>query len=410
MAWAASQNSNSFAKASIALHIMKPRVLAITDDRQFIRALRVEMPLFNMKKQGLIDDYVISDRTLLNVPEDILFDVVWLQRVNTREIIDHLCEKLDCNYLYDIDDLLISKPVHVPSEQLSATAVVQRAVCCAKMVTVTSCRLARLLSDRMGEDIESKAMVCPNGSEFPAGIRTPQQPAGMICVTSGVMTLGHSADAVIRACNDFAMEYGLPIYCFGPPQAFDKFAKKTLVLCGTLPLWHYHQILSAFPAMIGLVPVETCGDAETLDFIKGKSDVKMVEFGGFGHPSVYSAAPPYLDTDIRAGIIVRNTYSDWLDALRTAYHDAWRRAGIEQREIVNIRNMDRIAKRHWYEAISQVRLKRPMRGIDVKRGLGTGLFCVDVLKHTMLSLNPQIKAQIRSRLPGRLYRWAKKFV
>ncbi len=47
-------------------------------------------------------------------------------------------------------------------------------------------------------------------------------------------------------------------------------------------------------------------DQADLDFINAKSDVKMVEFGGFGHPSIYSDAQPYAGSDLQCGTIVPN--------------------------------------------------------------------------------------------------------
>jgi hypothetical protein len=66
------------------------RVLGITPDCNFLRALRMEMPLLNLKKQGLIQDYVVTDSRLSGVPPDSKFDVVWLQRVEDYEFVARL--------------------------------------------------------------------------------------------------------------------------------------------------------------------------------------------------------------------------------------------------------------------------------------------------------------------------------
>ncbi len=52
----------------------------------------------------------------------------------------------------------------------------------------------------------------------------------------------------------------------------------------------YHSALAGPPALLGIAPLETEGDPDTVEFVSGKSDVKMAEYGGFGHPAVYSAA------------------------------------------------------------------------------------------------------------------------
>ena len=85
-------------------------VLAITEDSGFVRALRVDLPLLILKRQGLINDYFVADPTLFNVPEDKPFDVIWLQRVRYAALITHLEERLSSQYLYDIDDFMIGRP------------------------------------------------------------------------------------------------------------------------------------------------------------------------------------------------------------------------------------------------------------------------------------------------------------
>ena len=74
------------------------------------------MPLLNMKRQGLIDGYFITNPTLFDVPDQFAFDVVWIQRGATSRLIEHLERKIHSRYLLDLDDFLIGKPSYtVPS-------------------------------------------------------------------------------------------------------------------------------------------------------------------------------------------------------------------------------------------------------------------------------------------------------
>lgn len=88
----------------------KPRVLAITFDDFALRQVRLEMPLFNLKMHGLIEDYLISNHPFENVPDNYQFDTVWLQRAIHPKIVSMLEDLLENNYLCDMDDLLTSPP------------------------------------------------------------------------------------------------------------------------------------------------------------------------------------------------------------------------------------------------------------------------------------------------------------
>ena len=86
------------------------------------------------------------------------------------------------------------------------------------------------------------------------------------------------------------------------------------------------------------------------------SDVKMVEFAGFGHPAVYSRAAPYVDTDLAAGTLAESTAGEWRDALTGLLEDGWRRAAEEQAAVVAARSMEKVARECWYPALQAVRL------------------------------------------------------
>jgi hypothetical protein len=121
--------------------------------------------------------------------------------------------------------------------------------------------------------------------------------------------------------------------------------------------------------MIGVAPLETQADQATLDFISGKSDLKMTELGGFGHPGVYSQAPPFLDTDLQTGVLVANTEHNWLDGLEFIYRQGWRQIATEQRHIIQLRHMDRLTRECWSMAIEPVILEHPLSGKALKQGL-----------------------------------------
>lgn len=390
--------------------LSKPRILVITEDSGFLRGLRVDMPLINLKKQGLIDGYYVTDPTLFDVPHELLFDVVWLQRIRNAKLIAHLAQAIGNNYLYDLDDFMIGVPSYIPEHELRNKAVIIEAIQNCRVLTVTSARLTKLLETTIGVGLWEKTIVCPNGFEFPKGTRTPSKPQGIILTQSDRLALTTSLNDVMTAVINFSERHDLRIFFFGSVDDEITSWSGRITHVGRLALWHYHAVLAALPSMVGIAPLETAADKDTLDFINGKSDVKMVSYGGMGHPSVYSDAPPYSDTDLRVGILVENTSDAWTHGLETVYHNMWEKLDHDQAQVIELRNMDRMASEFWNEAIARARLPIPITGRDIKFSSGRAGFYVGALRHMVFSQDHAFRRRLRENMPPLLVRILRKLV
>lgn len=350
----------------------KPRVLAITADTFAVRQLRLEMPLCNLKRHGLIDEYLITDHFFENLPDDYQFDTVWVQRMVNEKICRILADRVNNNYLYDLDDFLIGRPTYTmtcfDNNGEWKQAIIEALRNC-KALTCTTKRLVEMLEASSGVSLSPKALICPNGFEFSKTTRKPEQPAGLVWTSSDVPSLIRSKEPLISAISKFSEKYDLPVYSFGYFKSSITGRIRNLVQLGPVPFFHHKMLLWSFPPLIGVAPLETSAGQADLDFINSKSDLKMVEFGGFGHPSVYSDAPPYTDTDLRCGVVAPNDESSWFDAMEMIFREKWNGLDTEQARVVEARNMDRIASELWYEAIRRVRMDRQLTGADVKNGL-----------------------------------------
>lgn len=341
------------------------RVLGITPDRNSLRHIRMEIPLRSLKRQGLIGEYFITDEFFTDLPEDLVFDAVWLQRVERLALIESLARSLENKYMYDVDDLLIGKPTYTKA-MFGASDGSKLAIENCSLLTTTSERLLRLLEQYSKLNLARKSIICPNGLEPLAPIRKPSAPRGLIWTSSDYPALIHSKGPILRAVSRFSRKNDLPIYLFG---FFDKGTRASLkrnVEHGLLPFKTYISMLASLPVLIGIAPLETEATKDDIDFINAKSDIKMIDFGGSGHPALYSAAPPYVDTDLKAGILVENDESSWFEGFELMYREGWKRLDAEQSDIISRRHMDRIARACWVEAISGVRLPQPMFGKDLK--------------------------------------------
>jgi hypothetical protein len=123
------------------------------------------------------------------------------------------------------------------------------------------------------------------------------------------------------------------------------------------------QLLEFARTSIGVAPLETAGDGETLDFVAGKSDLKMLLFDGYGHPGVYSNSPPYGDSPFRKGAtVIGNSYREWSDALEHVYQEGWRSASERSQWIAKERHIDRVAKESWFPALEAAIIPKPVSG------------------------------------------------
>jgi hypothetical protein len=341
---------------------MSLRVLAIAEDlRGLVTACRVHAPLITLKRQGIVSDYFITDSTLRGVPGDYRFDVLWVQRAPEPRLSQMIAQRFAGLYLHDMDDLLICEPSYVRAGEFPDRNALLALMANAAVFTAPSERLVQLAEKHSGLPLRQKRVVCPNALEFPAQPpRLPALPQGLVLTQSHRLALTESRQAVLGAVREFAAANGLPLYYFGPPpEVLGDGVGRLLgpvVECGYLDFWRYHALLAAWPPMIGVAPLETAGDPSTLDFVAAKSDIKMVEYGGFGHPAVYSRAEPFVDTDLRAGLPADNTFDGWSGALAAVLDDGWRRLADEQAAIVAARSLERVVREMWSAALKRALL------------------------------------------------------
>jgi hypothetical protein len=352
--------------------LYKPRILAVTHDLGFVRQVRLEMPLLSLYRQGLIDSYMISDPFLSNVPATYRFDVIWLLRVTQGDFIDRVMDISAGSYLYDIDDLIIGNPGYLDTMQ--GQQEVLRALANCRTITAPSKRLITLLEKYSSHDLESKSVICPNGFEFPSTLRPPTRPEGLIWTVNDNIPLLVSRDDVIRGVASFANKHSLTLFWFGRhiphiSNAFNKFLP-----FGYVEYWQYNCLLASLPTLLGVAPLETQADDDTLDFISGKSDIKLVNYCGHGHPSVFSNAPPYIDSDLAdSGSIVTNDSASWHDGLEYLYTEGWHTFPDKQQRIVRLRNMSRIACK-WNGAVERSRLDHTLTAGTLKQVVKPSLY------------------------------------
>lgn len=180
----------------------------------------------------------------------------------------------------------------------SADALTEALAEC-RVVTVPSLRLATLLERRAGVPLAASSRACPNSIAFgEAPLREPRRPAAILLTQGHRLALTASQHEVLGAIATFAARRKLSLwYLCSPPAAFLAVAASTGARSRVLrprSYVQYHSSLATGPVLLGVAPLESRGDSETNEFVSGKSDIKMVEYGGFGHPAVLTASRPML--------------------------------------------------------------------------------------------------------------------
>jgi hypothetical protein len=344
----------------------RPRVLALADVRgSLVAACRVAAPLQALADAGLIAGFKIADATLRGVPRSEMFDVVWLQRAADAWLARAVAERLDGRFLLDMDDHLLCRPAYLDDADMPDPLALKAALASCAVLTTPSAKLRGLLELRSGLALAGRAFLCPNAVPFgPRPVRPAHRPAAVLLTQGHRLALAASRDEVLAAIAEAAERHRLPLWSLGDADP----ALRSAVAAAGGRLQHlrprswteYHAALAGRPSLLGVAPLETRGDIATVEFTSGKSDVKMVEFGGYGHPAVYSDAAPYADSDLACGRLVANRHEDWTAAVDELMNGGWRAAAEEALSVRTRRDMTRVAREHWWPAVQAARLQQPL--------------------------------------------------
>jgi len=352
------------------------RVLAVTADRRFLREVRLALPLSALCHAGRIAGFRIfcpldgglSDHFPLET-----FDVVVVQRLIPAWVTDFLQERA-IPFLLDIDDLLLARPAYSKGlPTLRGCRCLGEAVLACATLSVSNHRLLASLEQRLGAFLGEKAAIIPNAlPESTASEKPATRPEVVMWTSSDRPALLGSAGPILAAVAAFAAARSMPVLVAGD---LDRETAKALPMArslGTMDYWQHKLFLREHPTALALAPLETHGDAETLEFINCKSDVKLAEYGGLGHAGVYSLAPPYAESDLRAGRLAPNTGEAWADALEFLYAEGYHHCPEQARSVQAARNAPKIARECWLPALERGRLARPLRLADLLKAMGRG--------------------------------------
>lgn len=346
----------------------KPAILCLTPSNlgDPLSQLRIESVLTALYYKDQISGFMIlgADRSIVCGENLSCFDAVLMQREGSLNS-NLLNEIKGYNYLLDVDDLLLASASYRLAEYSEWKKRFYNQflsnISNAKSISVTSKRLDRLLKKYSKNLGKYETFVVENGLFIDSSIPAQNNKVEAILWTSSdIAALTETKQNVISAVNDFSIKYNLPIFCFGrfPNTILEMLNNKKYF--GKIDFHLHKQILRNLSGRaISISPLETSADPETLDFISGKSDLKMVEYGGCGINGVYSKSPPYTESSLLEEIIVKNTYKDWFSGLESALSKP-SLTSDQVSKLVTKRSIDIIATDKWMPAIKSSELTKAL--------------------------------------------------
>jgi glycosyltransferase involved in cell wall biosynthesis len=339
------------------------RVLAISPDGMALLDLRVNNPLRALQRQGFISGFRTTGTTFDSLLNDgAKYDAVLIQRA-VPEYVYAALNNVGIPFIQDIDDNLLACAAYRPGWGAETTLV--SGLKHARVVTAPNPRLVRLLEKYSKIQLTQRAFITPNALPFSVEAPPPSEPRQIIWIQSDIAALTTSRQDVIRAVEDFSQRHRLPIVLIGR-NVLDRPQFTHQIVMGEIDFSANLQFLEFTSTSIGVAPLETAADEETLDFVAGKSDLKIVLFDGYGHPGVYSNAPPYGDSPFRAGVkVIQNSYGEWIDALEYQFREGWQSASGQSKRIRSERHIDRVARESWLPALQAARLAKSVSGAEL---------------------------------------------
>ncbi|MCI0557155.1 MAG: hypothetical protein MN733_01575, partial [Nitrososphaera sp.] len=265
----------------------------------------------------------------------------------------------DGQFVYDIDDNLLGAPAYRPQFSPEWCVLIQSLLRQSGAIVTTSARLTASLQRLSGIQIEHKTVIAPNVTDKVELLPGKAEPDALLIASSDHLPLTKSMQPFLRAIRTFTHSHGLPIVYIGSPvNDLSRFGLHVHAT-GMLSYNSYREYIRRHN-LIAVAPLEAWGDIRTQDFINSKSDVKMVEFGSTGVPSVYANVPPYRETPLSAGPLVDMRDEEALvSGLEDVYRNTerWRIKGSES--VATHRMARDVVGGTWFRAIQNTRLNVP---------------------------------------------------
>lgn len=283
---------------------------------------RVTEALDYLQDLNKIEYIVISENDTIANNAVLWCDVILLSKHSSTNAL-HLVKYAKKNgvmIIYDIDDWIFSFPKYsAAKEQGQKLSIIKEIISLSDYVTVAN----KVLLNAIKEYCENPIYV-PNGMYVekyisPKRVKVSCEitPPRIVLTNADLLKVNNSKDDFLNALQTFFHknpEYILDFY--GDPFP-EMFTMPFLHFTNRIPYTDYMQALINGCYQFAITPLGGEEDKESLFFNSCKNPFKYLNYATACVPGIYSNSSIYNDGTILSstGILVENTYDDWLEAL-----------------------------------------------------------------------------------------------
>jgi hypothetical protein len=267
------------------------------------------IPLLELLRDaGEVQGYSAVDRDMATRDSNARFDVLIVHR-NPSERQFAWLQGSRIPFLYDIDDLLLSKRIDLKGRRKREQNAIQWCLKNAQFVTSPSRHLLETLEYRMGERLGQRAVFLPNTGLQKLEIKRLASSPDIIWISSHGQQYQEYCD-VGAGVSAAARKLATRIIMVGH---FSEEVKRAVPNAHYLS-WIEPARLGRFLAegcFVAAAPMPTALELDQQEFVDCKSDIKIAQYGSVGIAGLYSSALPYRDSDLPCALAQTNTASDW---------------------------------------------------------------------------------------------------
>jgi processive 1,2-diacylglycerol beta-glucosyltransferase len=249
--------------------------------------------------------------------------------------------------IYDVDDWIFSFPSYSNAKKMSRQLdAIQALIGMSDVVTVANEKLFCEIKQYCENPV-----LLPNGMYVEKYIKEDRGCAHSECdqprivfTNADLLKVHNSKEVLLRVLQDFfhlRPEYTLDFYGDPFPEIF------------SLPFLHYTsrkqyadyvQSLIAGNYAFSITPLGGAEDPDSLFFNSCKNPFKYLNYGIARVPGIYSRSPIYEDCvhHGQTGLLVDNTYDEWLSAMESLAMDAELRRTIREQAFNDVRKKHHI--------------------------------------------------------------------
>ncbi|ACZ75559.1 MAG: glycosyltransferase family 1 protein [Dickeya sp.] len=255
-------------------------------------------------------------------------DVIVLSKHRSKKALElvTLAKQLGKGLIYDIDDWIFSFPSYSGGSDGAVVNYSLDIISLCDFVTVANAELMRRVPFIAPD---AKLVYLPNGmwverytSENHI-ISSRECSKRIVFTNADFLKVQESKDAILSALNVFFMRH--PDYVldfFGDPFP-EMFSLPFLHFTNRMPYQDYMRAIVSGDYMFAITPLGADEDIESIEFNACKNPFKYINYGVARIPGIYSSAAIYTDCvrNMETGIVVDNTFENWLSAMERYVSD-----------------------------------------------------------------------------------------